>query len=290
MKVNPATMSAMDRSNGIAAYNAVIKEISESTIPALNNFTRLLKEDPEAAKRASEMNRIFTGNTRKFWTEAVVEVLNAHVAKEGAVEDMISEVVPKTIVVEQLDSRSAQVAQYIDNLTFFSQTSRRMVIAEIDTLAKHTKRKITPILSPAEIKETVKSFDQYRLVFKQLKATASIDMSKAVLDMPEFAVGKVDEDVIVATYGRGGATPIAQGFFSAGWNPIFAIRQILNQRLIKRYHVAKEERQALEYRVQALIDSRTDREDPRLEQIIEYHTGQLKRLNLELSSIEEKAR
>lgn len=289
MKFNPATMSAMDRTNGIAAYSAVIKEISDSTIPALENFSRLIKEDPDAAKRASEMNRIFTGNNRKLWTEAVVGVLKAHVSKESSVEDLIVEVVPKSINLEQLDSRTAQIAQYIDNLTFFSTTSRKLIIAEIDALAKHTKRKITPILSSAELKDTVKALGQYRLVFKQLQATSQTDMSKAVLDMPEFAVGAVDPDVIAATYGRVSTAPIAQGFFSAGWNPIFAFRQFLNQRLIKRYHVAKEERQALEYRVQALIDSRTDREDPRLEQIIEYHTGQLKRLNLELTSIEEKA-
>lgn len=290
MKFDTTQMSSLSRSNGLAAYSAIIKEINESTIPTLENFSKLLADDSVLQKAGADINRVLGLNARAIWPTEILGVLKKHVEKENSFEDLISEVVPKDLQIEALDSRSAQIAQYIDNLFFFSEMTRKLITVEVEAAGVRKGYTMSSVLSVHETKEIRKSFTQWVSVFGQLKATASVKFNEKILAMPEFAVGKIDAEMIHATYGKNGGSPIAQGFFSAEWNPIFAIRAIFNRRLIKRYHVAKEERQNLEYRIQALTESKTGEYDPRLEKIIEFHTGELKRLNLELSRIEEKAR
>lgn len=290
MKFNTAVMSSLTRANGIQAYTAIIKEINDSTIPVLENFERIMANDAGLKRTGRDINRSLGLNDRAMWPTEVLRVLRKHVAKENDFEELIIGVVPKSLEIEALDSRSAQVAQYIDNLFFFSEMSRKVTILEIENAAAAAKLPVESMMTPHDKKEAGKNITQWIQVFKQFSGTADVKISEKVLAMPEFAVGQIDEEMIRATYGKGGASPIANGFFSASWNPIFAIRSYFNQRLIKRYHVAKEQRQALEYRIQALEASRTGENDPRLEKIIEYHTGELKRLTLELSRIEEKAR
>ena len=292
MKFDISSVAALTRSNGLRAFTDVIKEIGDVTLPILTNYEALLKKDKVAMQIATESNRALGGAPNKPWPTAVIAVLEAHVARENEVEDLIGEVVPKNVEVESIDSRSVQVAQYIDTLTFFSNFTRRLVIMETDLAAKKRGLNLTQVQSPGEVKDVIQGFPGYRIAFNQLRQQMTQDVVKLVKETPDYVVSAADLEALNATYGSAKANPLAQGFISADWNPIFKLREVFANRLIKRYHVAKEQRQNLEYKIQVLTQDIEDhgKKNPQLEQELEYHTRQLKRLTNELEKIEERTR
>lgn len=288
MKFDLTSVAALTRENGLRAYGDTIKEINDATLPILVNYQKMLAGDKDATKACSESNRALTGSATTPWPGVVIKVLEAHVKRASDIESLIEEVVPKNIDVEQLDSRSVQIGQYIDGLSYFSGFTRDLVTLEIDLLAKSRGMKLTPVLSSGERQDIVKGFGAYRAAFTQISQQTHVDIVKTVKEMPDYVVSAADISVMNATYGSAKASPLAQNFFSADWNPIFKFREVLNNRLIKRYHVAKEQRQNLEFTIAALEGQRTGEHNPALEEELNYHTGRLKRLNTELKKIEEK--
>lgn len=290
MKFDLTSVSALSRENGIQAYGNTIKEINDATLPILRNYLKLLDGDKAATKACGETNRALSGSVTTPWPKAVIKVLEHHVKRESDIEALIESVVPKNIDVEQLDSRSVQIGQYIDTLSFFSTYTRNLVIMEIDGLAKSRNMKLTPVQSSGERQDVIKNFAAYRAAFVQVSQQTNVDIVKTVKEMPDYVVSAADIATLNATYGSAKASPLSQNFFSADWNPIFKIRTAFNNALIKRYHVAKEQRQNLEFTIAALEGQRTGEHNPALEQELEYHTGRLKRLNTELKKIEEDAK
>lgn len=290
MKFDVTSVAALSRSNGIQAFADTIKEIKEATLPALRNYQSLLEKDKGAMRAASESNRALAGASNKPWPTAVIAALELHLKKENEIEELIEEIVPAKVEVEQIDSRSVQIAQYIDSLNYVSTYSRSLVLMEVDNAAKALKLTVSPVLSMGENKDIVKDFPAFRLAFGQVAAWGKQDITKLVRAVPDYVVSAADMETMQATYG-GKVSPLAQNFISASWNPIFKIRSVFNARQIERYQVAKEQRQNLEYRIQVMTNTIENGEgNPGLERELEYHTGRLKRLVQEMETIEERTR
>lgn len=291
MKFDITNVAALTRANGLQAYHDTLKEIREATLPILKTYQTFLVSDKTAMKVATESNRAIGGAPNKGWPAAVSVVLEAHLEKESSVEELIETVVPKEVDVQGIDSRSVQVAQYIDSLIFFSTYARQLAMLEVEQIGALHKSAVTGVLSTGEVKDILKDFHGFRAAYGQLKELSKANIAKQVKEVPDYVVGAADLEVVNATYGASKANPLAQNFISASWNPIFKLREVFNNRQIKRYHIAKEQRQNLEFRIQVLQQEIADSgKSPRLEQELTYHTGRLKRLNAELAEIEERAR
>lgn len=290
MKFDVTSIAAMSRANGIQAYVDTVKEIKDATIPMLRNYGGYMAMDPAVMKIAAESNRALTGSDKKPWPEVVMAVFEQHMLQESEIEDLIGEIVPKSADLEAMDSRSAQLAIYIDTLGYFSSYARSLIVMEIDVACKAKKTDMAPRLSVGDHADVQKGFPQFRAAFGFMSVQGKENIVKLIKETPDYVVSAADIDAMNATYGKSKSSPLAQGFISADWNPIFKIRSILNDRLIKRYHVAKEERQNLEYTIQVLKDNMEGQNNPELQTELEYHTGRLKRLKTELNKIEDKAK
>lgn len=295
MTFNTASVSAISRSNGIQAYSDLIKEIRDATIPALQNYERFQATTKTnnrdtmkvIAKASHDSNRILSSG--KPWASMVIGILEDHLKKEAKFEDLIEEVVPKDLNIDQLSSQAVQVALYIDNLFFVSSFARRLVMLETDNIALALNIQVESAFSKADIKAIRDDFQPFVRAVGQARVQAKQDIPAIIRAVPDFVVNDADMDAINATYG-GKANPMAQNFISANWNPIFYFRSRFNDRQIKRYHVAKEERQNLEFKIQVLQQQIQDEGvSPALQRDLDYQTGRLKRLTDELEDIEEKS-
>jgi len=290
MKFDVTSLAAMSRANGIQAYVDTVKEIKDATLPMLRQYGGYMSLDPAVMKIASESNRALTGSATKPWPEAVAAVFERHLLQEAEIEDLIGEIVPKNADIETLDSRSAQLAVYIDTLGYFSSYARSLIVMEIDVACKAKKVDTTTTLSVGEHQDVQKGFPTFRVAFGFMSSQSKENIVKLIKATPDYVVSDADIEAMHATYGKNKNSPLAQGFISADWNPIFKIRSIFNNRLIKRYHVAKEERQNLEFTIQVLKDNMEGQENPALQRELEYHTGRLKRLRTEMNKIEDEAK
>lgn len=282
--------SGFSRSGTVTIYTSAIKEMSDTTIPSLELFVSYVQGEPKAQKVLERFGRDYIqrmgGGKGKFY-DRMLAALRANVAQAGEVEDLISKLIPKDADALALDGRAANLVQYTEIVVFVNRYIRQLLLSFTADITKAVNGpKFDSGLAKSELELLARNFNAFVVAMNTLELAAA-GVERAVKDIPEFNVANSDVEAMAATHGNAKMDPLRMGFFSADWNPICAVRMLITDRLISRYNAAKEERQALEYRIQALMDSRDGTQNPKLEKAIQYHTGRLKELNYEIAKVEE---
>lgn len=281
------------RPAAVQVYTSAVKEMNDTTIPALEQFVAYVESDNRAQKVLERFNKDFlarVGQGKGKFYDRLLAAMRANVAQAGDVEDLIVKLVPKDADALALDARSANLVQYTEVLGFVNHYTRRLLLSFTADISKVLDgAKFDSGLAVPELKTLQEEMNAFAIAVITLELAAS-GVERAILNIPEFNVAGTDMEAMTATHGSGKLDPLRMGFFSARWNPIYAIRMLITDRLIARYEAAKEERQALEYRIQALMDARDGTENPRLEQAIKYHNERLKKLNYEIAKVEENVK
>lgn len=293
MKINvflERITGGFSRSKAVEAYVSAVKEMQDTTIPSLELFVSFVESEPRAQKVLDRFNKDFLqrmgGGRTKFY-DRILTTLRANVSQAGDVEDLITKLVPKDADTMALDGRAANLIQYTEILAFTNRYTRRLLLTFSADISKAVGGpKFDSGLAKPEVDDLQENLNSFIVAMNTLELAAP-GVERAIKNIPEFNVANSDVDAMVATHGAGKMDPLRMGFFSAKWNPILAVRMLITDRLIANYEAAKEERQALEYRIQALIDSRDGTENPQLEKAIAYQSGRLKKLNYEIAKVEE---
>lgn len=278
------------RNKAVESYTSAVKEMQDTTIPSLELFVSYVEGESRAQKVLDKFGKDFMqrmgGGRAKFY-DRILTTLRANVAQAGEVEDLINKLVPKDADTLSLDGRAANLIQYTEIVTFTNRYVRRLLLTFTADISKAVDGpKFESGLANPEVQDLQTNFNAFISAMNTLELAAP-GVERAIKNIPEFNVSNTDVDAMVATHGASKMDPLRMGFFSAKWNPILAVRMLITDRLIANYEAAKEERQALEYRIQALIDSRDGAENPQLEKAIKYHTARLKKLNYEIAKVEE---
>lgn len=282
--------SGFSRNGTVTIYTSIIKEMGDTTIPMLEQFVAYAESEPKAQKVLDRFGKDFLsrlGQGKGKFYDRLLAALRANVSQAGDVEDLIGKLIPKDADALALDGRAANLVQYVEILGFTNKYIRQLLLSFSADIANVVgKAKFNSGLAPSQVKALGENMSTFVVAMQTLELAAP-GVERAIKNIPEFSVANTDIDAMVATHGQAKMDPLrTSGFFSANWNPICAIRMLITDRLVANYNAAKEERQALEYRIQSLIDSRDGTENPRLEKAIEYHNGQLKKLNYEIEKIE----
>lgn len=285
--------SGFSRNKTVEVYTSVIKEMGDTTIPMLEQFAKYVAGEPRAEKVLANFGKSFLaqmgGGKGKFYDRILV-VMRANVLQAGEVEDLITSLIPKDADAQALDGRAANLVQYIEILAFVNRYLRQLLLSFTADITKAVDGpKFDSGLAKPELERLQQNLGGFVTAMNTMELAAA-GVERAIKEIPEFNVAGSDHEVMAAAHGVDKLDPLRMGFFSARWNPIIAVRTLIADRLIARYNAAKEERQALEYRLQALLDSRDGTNNPQLEKAIQYHTGRLKQLNYEIEKIEERAR
>lgn len=293
MKINAFVdkiASGFSRNGTVTIYTSVVKEMNDTTIPVLEQFIAYVESEPKAKKVLDRFDKDFSariGHGKGKFYDRLLAALQSNVAQAGEVEDLIIKLVPKDADALGLDGRAANLVQYTEILGFVNKYVRQLLLSFTADIANVvSKSKFSSGLAAPQVKALADNMGSFVTAMVTLELAAP-GIEKAIKNIPEFSVANTDIDAMVATHGAAKMDPLrTSGFFSANWNPICAIRMLITDRLVANYNAAKEERQALEYRIQALTDARDGTENPKLEKAIEYQNGRLKQLNYEIDKIE----
>jgi len=275
----------------VTVHSNVIKEMIDHTIPSLELFSEYVSAEPKAKKVLDKFNKDFLqrlgkGGKGEFY-DRILAAMRANVAQAGDVEDLINKLIPKNADALSLDGRAANLVQYVEILGFTNRYIRHLLLTFTEDIAKGTGG---PNFKSGLAKEQVDGLQRNLSAFASaimVLETAAPGVERAIKSIPEFNVAHTDIDAMTAANGQAAMDPLrATGFISADWNPITAVRMLIEDRCIANYQGAKEDRQALEFRIQALKDARDGTQNPRLEKSIEYHTGRLKEVNRKIEKYE----
>lgn len=279
------------RNGTVTVHAAVVKEMNETTIPVLETFSNYVESDPRAKKVIAQFGKDFVsriGRTGKGeFYDRILVAMRANVAQAGAVEDLITKLVPKDADAMSLDGRAANLVQYVEIMGFTNRYLRHLLLSFTQDITKAVKGpEFKQALTDGQIKGLQANLGAFATAIMVLER-ASAGVERSIKEIPEFNVALTDIDAMTAANGAGKMDPLGtSGFISADWHPILAVRMLIEDRIIANYQGAKEDRQALEYRIQALIDSKDGSENPRLEETINYHTGRLKEVNKKIEKYE----
>jgi hypothetical protein len=117
------------------------------------------------------------------------------------------------------------------------------------------------------------------------------NLRQALEKMPEVVVVPEKADTAEQLVGLDKLDPLRLGFINSSaldYNFIYHFRLMKAEAEVRHYKLMEKEAQALELRILELKEAYQNRQDPRLQQQLEYREGQLQRLRIEYNELTEE--
>ncbi len=205
-------------------------------------------------------------------------------------ERLVPEIFARDVTKDSLTYKKAAVLQYLAVVRFFNDYAGRhllRLLAGEDAAIKNQPEDadLLPI-DKKFLQENLETFLQALNVLA-LKPEVIADRLGQMQDI-QIVVDKIN--MITSTMGVENVDPLKLGFMgpSASSSPIYKIRSAIANYQVANHQRNKELAKALQLRLFALKDAQAGKNDPKLQQQIEYNTARLNRLNEDLAAFEER--
>ncbi len=288
-----ATIPGFSRESALEDYAVTVRELNETTLHSLELFQEMLQKQRGTVRAITEFDTNYrrgvkdAGSTKA--TDHILKVLKANAALSGDVEDQLSKAIPKNADAAALDYKAANLLQYTQAVSFATKFVRKLYLRfTSDVLDSMPKPSVpfAPGVAKPDMAWINANFATFYAVMQSLSLAAK-NFKQAMHQVPELNIALSDYDALYQTQGAK-IDPFQMGLISPRFNPIYRLRLAYTDWQLSRYNAAKAERQALEYRIQALRDSQDGKPNPKLEQVIEYETDRLQSLNYKIAKYEEE--
>ncbi len=165
----------------------------------------------------------------------------------------------------------------------------RLLAAEARTRLNQTDR-IDDQLTPSERKYMDDNLGSFLQVVGLLHVPLN-SLRQALEKMPEVVVVPEKADTAEQLVGLDKLDPLRLGFINSSaldYNFIYHFRLMKAEAEVRHYKLMEKEAQALELGILELKEAYQNRQDPRLQQQLEYREGQLQRLRIEYNELTEE--
>ncbi len=165
----------------------------------------------------------------------------------------------------------------------------RLLAAEARTRLNQTDR-IDDQLTPSERKYMDDNLGSFLQIVGLLHVPLN-SLRQALEKMPEVVVVPEKADTAEQLVGLDKLDPLRLGFINSSaldYNFIYHFRLMKAEAEVRHYKLMEKEAQALELRILELKEAYQNRQDPRLQQQLEYREGQLQRLRIEYNELTEE--
>lgn len=286
------------------------REMSTETVPCLEEFVKRVPAGMFTKNTVGTFNRDYMRDAKswgkgKNMFENISEVFAAVGTMSGNIEDEINASIKKTDNMDSITYKGAILAQYVQALTFANNYARKFMLYSTFLINEESvsKKSLTfdSGLSQSQIEWLNNMSDQFFTAMRILSLVASSkSMSTGLKVVPDLVVSLTDESVIAALHKGDVLDPFGMASFgenlsrpkhgfvftSPAFSIIYHVRMAYADWEIKKLEAAKVDREALEYRIQALTDSIAGENNPKMEEVIERHTERLMEINSVITKIE----
>lgn len=288
-------LPSIDRKVILEDANATLEELTEQTIPPYVSTmeARVFTSETEfqsdwMLRRQKEYSTRFRAS-RFNVVEAIANTLPIVAQRMEMVAGLLQKELPHDLARDGITYPKAALIQISELASFVSRYSRRFLLlcyaVEVPELSKEISRdKPFSRIELKQMEEQYQSFLSALEVFQRKDR----DFHKAVESIPDMLVDL--ENIEIANEVAGGAgnlNPLALGFISHVWNPIYHIRIAVSNWQNNRYLAAKEERMAIEYRLVQLRQLNEGQHNGALEKQIEYSERRILDLNAKIAELEK---
>lgn len=286
------------------------REMTGETVPCLDIFVDRVPAGMITKNTVGTFNRDYMRDAKswgkgKNMFENISEVFTALAGMAGNIEDEINASIKKTDNMDSITYKGAILAQYVQTLTFANNYARKFLLYATFLINEESVSKkslsFDSGLAKPQIEWLYNMSGQFFTAMRILSAVvAAKTMTAGLKAVPELVVSLTDEGVIDALHKPEVLDPFGMTAFgesiprpkhgfiftSPAFSIIYHVRMAYTDWEIKKLEAAKVDREALEYRIQALTDSIAGENNPKMEDVIERHTERLMEINSVINKIE----
>lgn len=284
-----------ERKDILSTLSQLEDELGEYTLPAAETYQELTKGKVPKGAYSKELTRelqkrvSFSGSA----IDLIIESLKVLEGNIPTLEREIKKLFGFQFTREGLSFKRVNLLQYVDAASFYVRYARKAlmrVISEGSMVAG--KGKATPMTwSKAEEAWLADNLFKFASLFTAINRD-SATLQKTINSTSDAIVDEETLGTALNSLGPTGTDPMRlSGLFGPTSNPIFSLGKWRAEMAVKRYHVAKEEHQLLQLRLQEWREIESEgMTNPKLQKLIQYTEQRVEKLDYEITKIEEANR
>lgn len=272
--------------------NNAAGELKTSTLPILKSAQKPMGQDNYKFK-----NSDVEAFSKKFKRDNRANVKGNFISVSYEVATRIEENIPAVIkAVELLFSngllassityRKASLLKYVESISFFQKYVRKLIhqtyVLECGSLSSDS---VGTALTEGEVKWLKDNEDAFIGCLYGLSMKSSVFL-ESLEETPDMVVNPDTIDNVNIMSG-GKTDPFKMNFIGANVNLIYHVRMRIAEYQHAKYEAALQERKAIELRILHMQNLANGKQDPNVEQLIQYNEARLEKLNYKIKKMEE---
>lgn len=271
---------------------AIRDELVNNTLPPYETAAAELRSATAKSKVFIEFDKAFTkgvsSSFRGNFLEQTQQILKNLQNNFDFIENLVDDNYSQDIVVAGITYKRAQILQYIAIAGFAVDYARRVLLYVLAAEANVKSR--TLVDGKERPVPEIKWLEANRSAYFRAMGVMSVkekELATMFDSIPDITVSDDVENTADATLMRQKVDPLNLNVIPIGVNPFHYIGVRWANRQVAKYQRSKEEKRALEFRLEQLKGQRSGEEDPRLERSIAYYEDEVNRLASKIAKMEE---
>jgi hypothetical protein len=264
--------------------------LEDQTIPAYQGFieTGIKAKSKNLVEFEKEFNKTVHLQVRGQWAEVVLATLQNISSNLSLFETLVDKNYAKDIIASGITFKKAEILRIFAIADFFVTYSRQNLLyllaseanVEARTLQAGKERPL-PELSWLDANKAG-YFRSFAVV-----AMKAADLQRMINDIPEIVITDESVSTTSSTVGSLKLDPLASSMIPITWNPFYYIGVRMANREAARIDRAKNEKRAIEFRLEQLRMQARGENNARLEKTIEFYEQEVNILAAKISKFED---
>lgn len=284
-------LPAFDKSRILDNLDAIETSLQSNTLPPLKTIAETVGDRAFKDAWTKGFNTAFLdkvklkgrmrGNAYVVMHQ-IMETVNGNIPK---IRQLTEKYFADDVLRESMTIVRANLLQYIETVDFAVRMTNRLLILTMDLEEAVALNKKLDI-PRAEFVWIESRLDAYYSAMLML-AGSTAEVEDRFKKMPDMVINESNAANVSAVVSDAETDPFRFGFIGVKYNPIYHIRIAVAEYQVKRYNLAKEERQILELKLMRLRQLDDGQADAKLQQQIEYTAMRIEGLNYTIKKMEE---
>jgi hypothetical protein len=270
-------------------------ELEKETIPA---YSRVALPLLKSWKFKSEQMEIKIGSFNSLINKKSGNIINT-------IDSLLPEVLRNLIDVEHLAEQvftpttaasgltfmKAQLLQYVEFSGFVARYARRFLIytfvMETASAQDDAELNVADAMAPADYDWIDQNFVNFVTALNVCAGTDG-DVKKKMEAIPDIQITEDNVHTVPETVGMNRVDPLKMGFVSVVLNPFFHFGMRIAEMQVRRYNAAREELKLVQLQKLNLEKISQGKPDASVQKQIMYAEERIKRLNADITRMEQK--
>lgn len=204
-------------------------------------------------------------------------------------EKLVTDYIGTSVAASGINYKQANIIQFTDNINYVNRMARKFLhfvfVTESSQYQADPEEALLAISKP-DRESLEKDFQNFCYAFKTAIMKKD-ELTKKIHDIPEAQVTESSNKTLTATVGINKIDPFKLGFSGHWMNPIYFIRMSIAEWQVARYQAAKDEVQVLRLRILKLQQEKAGKENPKLEQEIQYYEKLVQQKQYDINEMEK---